>query len=112
MKKIILLCLLSSLAFASKWEYLVYVTGVEFKDKKMTHYSIINHNGEKADVGYGENSQVANAEMLRKYLGAYNFQKAYEMDVLAMLGTRKWELIAIHGELNNSNQKYYFKKEK
>jgi len=112
MKKIILLCLLSSLALAGKWEYLVYVTGLEFKDKKMTHFAVINENGKKVGIGYGDNSQAANAQMLREYFGKFTYDKAYEMDVLAMLGAQKWELVAVHGELNNSNQKYYFKKER
>ena len=114
MKKIILVCLLSVVAIASDWEYLIYVKGVEFnkKTKKMSYYSIINQNGEKIGSGEGKDSITANASMLKKYLGKWNYTTAYKMDVLRILGSNGWDLITIKGEINNSNQNYYFKRKK
>ena len=111
MKKLVLLCILSVFSFAQNWEYLVYAIGVEYKDKKMTNYAVINENGKKVGSGRGENQSLANAEMLKKYFGKYNYKKGYEMDVLSMLGQRGWELISVKGEVDKSNKRYYFKRE-
>lgn len=110
MKKIILICMLSVIGIAQEWNYLIYVTGVEYKNKKMLYFSVINENGQKVGVGKKSTANEANAEMLTKYFGKYNYKEAYEMDVLSLLGQKGWELITVKGEINNSNQKYYFKR--
>ena len=111
MKKVLLLCLLTVASMADSWDYLVYITGMEFKNKEMVSVSIINNNGYKASVGTNKKSNIANAEMLKKFSN-YKYKEAYEMDVLATLGKKGWELVNIMGEPNSSNKRYYFKKER
>jgi len=112
MKKLLFISLLSVMGMAQGFDYLIYSTGVEFKNKEMISYAVINKNGEKVGVGKNKEQKVANAQMLKKYFGKYKYKEAYEMDILATLGKKGWELITIQGKPNNSSQKYYFKRKK
>ncbi|WP_372998350.1 hypothetical protein [Sulfurimonas sp.] len=111
MKKLILLSLLAAVSMAQDWEYMLYATGAKFKDKKMMYYSVLN-DGKKGSIAYGEKLLIANGGVLKKYLAKWKHKEAYEMDVLRILGDNGWELITIKGEVNNSNQNYYFKRKK
>ncbi len=110
MKKVVLLLILfSTFSFAKKWEYLFYVTGIDFSNKKMQFLHVIN-DGKKvgsASRGKDEEESIANAKMLNQYMG-YKYNKAYELDILNSLGNLGWELISI--QVDGANKKYHFKR--
>ena len=109
MRKILLLCVLTVFSMAQDWQYLIYVTGAEYKNKQFSNYAVINQQGQKVAVGNDKKVTIANAQMLKKYSN-YRYKEAFELDVLRILGDNGWELITILGEPNSSNKKYYFKK--
>lgn len=108
---VILSCSLWGGMLDKKWEYLIFYKGVEYdnKSKKLTHINVLN-NGDLVSVGKATTDPESKANMLKKYFKEYQYDKAYKINVLSLLGHDGWEMVSL--ENDKGSETMYFKRNK